>query len=72
MPVEGSAGFVWDNEGPPGAPQTVTGFSVAAKPVTVAEFYRFAVVAEGYIKRDLWQPDDWAVLSAKGQVHRMA
>lgn len=68
VPTDGSAGFVWDNEGPPVPPQLVPSFLVAAKPVTVAEFHCFAIGEQGYSKQELWSPDDWSLIQQFRQV----
>jgi len=68
IPTDGSVGFGWDNEGPPAAPVRVSSFSAAAKPVTIAEFYRFAIEEQSYSKAELWEPEDWTVLRSTGQV----
>jgi hypothetical protein len=106
--MDGSAGFVWDNEGPQQPPQQVTlvttravlaaaccavyaadihhavvgscaqytalcrlqvaAFLAAAGPVTIGEFYNFAVTARGYKCPELWQPEDHALFAGRGQV----
>lgn len=47
-------GFVWDNELGTATPISVDTLSVATHPVTVAEFYDFAVNKNGYSKAELW------------------
>ncbi len=69
VPTDGSVGFVWDNEGPPAAPQSVAGFAVASKPVSVADFYVFAVTERGYKDPVWWQDEDQQHLSKTDQVH---
>ena len=68
VPIDGSVGFVWDNEGPPAAPQSVAGFAVAPQPVSVADFYLFAVTERGYEDPAWWQDEDLQHLSKTGQV----
>ena len=68
VPTDGSAGFVWDNEGPVARPQLVRSFQVAAMPVTVAEFYRFAIEAHGYRKQELWGTEEWKIIQSSRQV----
>lgn len=68
VPTDGSVGFGWDNEGPSAAPVLVSSFSAAAKPVTIAEFYRFAIEKQSYSKAELWEAEDWTVLQSTGQV----
>ena len=68
VPTDGSVGYVWDNEGAPSAPQSVGNFEVAAKPVSIAEFYVFAVTEGGYKDPLWWQDEDWQQLVKTGQV----
>ena len=70
VPLDGSVGFVWDNEGPPSAPQSVADFLAAAEPVSVADFYVFAVAERGYSNSAWWQEEDWLHMSKTGQVSK--
>ena len=68
VPMDGSVGYVWDNEGPPSAPQRVADFLAATEPVSVADFYVFAIAERGYDNPAWWQEEDWLHLSKLGQV----
>ena len=68
MPLDGSVGFVWDNEGPPSAPQQVEEFLAATEPVSIADFYVFAIAERGYKNPSFWQEEDWLHMSKSGQV----
>jgi len=69
VPTDGSAGFVWDNEGPESPSATeVAPFRVATSPVTIGEYHVFAMAARGYERADLWAPADFAQFHGKGQV----
>jgi len=68
VPLDGSVGFVWDNEGPPSAPQSVADFLAASTPVSVADFYVFAIAERGYSDSAWWQEEDWQHMSKTGQV----
>lgn len=46
----------------------VAAFRVAASPVTIGEFYSFAVTARGYERSEFWAPEDYALFASKGQV----
>ena len=41
---------------------------MAAHPVTIGEFYNFAVTARGYECPELWAPEDHALFAGRGQV----
>jgi ergothioneine biosynthesis protein EgtB len=57
-------GFAFDNEGP--AHRALVGaFSMAARPVTNAEYARF-IDDGGYRRADLWLSDGWAAARAGG------
>ena len=66
--TDGAAGFVWDNEGPPAPLVCVAPFRVAAHPVTVAEFFRFAVEAGGYEDARWWNAEDLEYFKGRNQV----
>lgn len=68
VPTDGSAGFVWDNEGPVSPPVAVASFSVKQQPVTIGEFHHFAVTKRGYEKPRFWPAADYAQFAGKGQV----
>lgn len=49
-------------------PAQVAAFRVAASPVTIGEFYAFAVTARGYVRSEFWAPEDHALFAGRGQV----
>ena len=59
--------FVWDNEGPKQSPQQVSSFQMAARPVSNAEFYHFAVECNGYEEEQYWSAADMACLKKRKQ-----
>lgn len=59
--------FVWDNEGPSQDPQHVSSFCMAARPVSNAEFYRFAVECSGYEEEEYWSAADLECLKKRKQ-----
>ena len=46
----------------------VAPFCVAAGPVTIGEFYAFAITARGYEQPEFWDPEDSALFAGRGQV----
>ena len=65
--MDPSINFVWDNEGPKQAPQHVSSFQMASRPVSNAEFYSFAVKSKGYELEEFWMPEDLACLRTRKQ-----
>ena len=63
-----SKSFVWDNEGPQQDPQQVASFQVASRPVSNAEYYKFAVEAKGYEEEGYWLAEDLACLRKRKQL----
>ena len=59
--------FVWDNEGPSQDSQHVSSFHIAARPVSNAEFYRFAVECSGYEEEEYWSAADLECLRKRKQ-----
>lgn len=59
--------FVWDNEGPKQSPQHVSSFHMAARPVSNAEFYHFAVECNGYEEEQHWTAADMSCLKKRKQ-----
>ena len=57
-----SKNFAWDNEGPQQSPQHVSSFQMASRPVSNAEFYKFAVECRGYEQEEYWKVEDLACL----------
>lgn len=57
-----SKNFVWDNEGPQQSPQHVGSFHMASRPISNAEYYKFAVEAKGYEQEEYWKAEDLACL----------
>jgi formylglycine-generating enzyme required for sulfatase activity len=48
-------------------PINVSSFQAAAAPVTIGEFYQFAVLEGGYAMPELWEPCDFDFFRARGQ-----
>lgn len=59
--------FVWDNEGPPQSPQHVDSFQMGVRPVSHAEFYKFAVKCGGYFDEGYWTAADLACVKQRKQ-----
>ena len=57
-----SKNFAWDNEGPQQSPQHVSSFQMASRPISNAEFYKFAVECRGYEQEEYWKAEDLACL----------
>ncbi len=57
-----SKNFAWDNEGPQQSPQHVSSFQMGSRPVSNAEFYKFAVECRGYEQEEYWKAEDLACL----------
>ena len=62
-----SKNFVWDNEGPRQSPQHVGSFQMASRPISNAEYYKFAVEAQGYKEEEYWKAEDLACLKKRTQ-----
>jgi hypothetical protein len=48
-------------------PINVSGFQAASAPVTMGEFYQFAVLEGGYARPELWKPCDFDFFRSRGQ-----
>ena len=57
-----SKNFAWDNEGPQQSPQHVSSFQMVSRPISNAEFYKFAVECRGYEQEEYWKAEDLACL----------
>ncbi len=57
-----SKNFAWDNEGPQQSPQHVSSFQMASRPISNAEYYKFAVECRGYEQEQYWKAEDLACL----------
>ena len=77
-------GFVWDNELGTSQPCTVQNFNVSTSPVSVAQFRKFVVDAQGYSDPTLWEntvdfeyfkemkhsmPATWSVDACSGEIY---
>lgn len=57
-----SKNFAWDNECPQQTPQHVSSFQIASRPISNAEYYKFAVECRGYEQEEYWKAEDLACL----------
>ena len=65
--VDPKKNFVWDNEGPEQTSKHVGSFCMASRPVSNAEYYKFAVKANGYEAQEHWDEQALSCLKKIGQ-----